>query len=71
MPNDRAHNLLDDFVTGNIYTQKGGLDASIGFETDRGENVGIAFNDALNFFSFFFSQKTSSIYSKMDFISSC
>ncbi|MCJ1225724.1 hypothetical protein MMC12_002373 [Toensbergia leucococca] len=49
----------DDFVTANIYTQSGGLDASIGFETQRPENVGPAFNDALSFFSFFISDKVS------------
>ncbi|MCJ1274178.1 hypothetical protein MMC21_001973 [Puttea exsequens] len=48
-----------DFVTGNIYTSSGGLDASIGFETTRDENVGVAFNDALTFFSYFFSSKVS------------
>ena len=48
-----------DFVTANIYTESGGLDASIGFETTRAENVGIAFNDALTFFGYFFSRAVS------------
>ena len=52
--------VTDDFVTANIYTETGGLDASIGFETTRAENVGPAFNDALLFFSFFFNAKVSS-----------
>lgn len=48
-----------DFVTYNIYTESGGVDASIGFETTRGENVGTAFNDALINFSYFFNAKVS------------
>ena len=52
--------ITDDFVTANIYTETGGLDASIGFETTRAENVGPAFNDALLFFSFFYNAQVSS-----------
>ena len=48
-----------DFVTGNIYTDIGGLDASIGFETANGENKGTAFNDALINFSYYFSKAVS------------
>ncbi|CAD6569744.1 MAG: hypothetical protein ASARMPRED_003128 [Alectoria sarmentosa] len=48
-----------DFVTANIYSETGGIDASIGFETTRAENVGPAFNDALTFFSYFISDKVS------------
>ena len=48
-----------DFVTANIYVQSGGLDASIGFETDRGENIGTAFNDALINFSYYFNSRVS------------
>ena len=48
-----------DFVTANIYTETGGLDASIGFETARGENVGTAFNDALINFSYYYNAKVS------------
>lgn len=47
-------------MTANIYTETGGVDASIGFETARAENVGPAFNDALAFFSYFISDKVSS-----------
>ena len=52
--------MADDFVTANIYSETGGIDASIGFETTRAENVGPAFNDALTFFSYFISDKVSS-----------
>ncbi|KAF6236205.1 hypothetical protein HO173_005835 [Letharia columbiana] len=48
-----------DFVTANIYSETGGIDASIGFETTRAENVGPAFNDALTFFSYFINDKVS------------
>ena len=48
-----------DFITGNTFTFSGGLDASIGFELDRDENVGDAFNDALINFSYFFSSAVS------------
>lgn len=47
-------------MTANIYTETGGIDASIGFETGRAENVGPAFNDALTFFSYFINDKVSS-----------
>ena len=47
-------------MTANIYSETGGLDASIGFETARAENVGPAFNDALTFFSYYFNDKLSS-----------
>ena len=46
-------------ITANIYTQTGGLDASIGFETSRPENVGPAFDDALTFFGYFVNSKVS------------
>ena len=52
--------MVDDFVTGSIYTLEGGLDASIGFETLRAENVGPAFNDSLTNFSYFFNSMVSS-----------
>jgi hypothetical protein len=39
-----------DFVTANVATGTGGIDASIGFETLREENSGTAFNDSLGFF---------------------
>ena len=47
-------------MTANIYSETGGLDVSIGFETTRAENVGPAFNDALTFFSYFMNDKLSS-----------
>ncbi|KAF7350334.1 Peroxidase [Mycena venus] len=39
-----------DMATHNVSTGLGGLDASIGFETDRPQNIGSAMNDSLNFF---------------------
>ncbi|KAG9237989.1 heme peroxidase [Amylocarpus encephaloides] len=39
-----------DSVTHHISDGTGGLDASIGFETDRDENVGSAMNDTMHFF---------------------
>ncbi|KAL8830944.1 MAG: hypothetical protein Q9191_001152 [Dirinaria sp. TL-2023a] len=48
-----------DFVTADVASGAGGLDASIGFETHRPENVGVALNDSLFFFSFFFNERTS------------
>lgn len=47
-------------ITANIYSETGGIDASIGFETTRAENVGPAFNDALTFFSYFMSEMVTS-----------
>ena len=47
-------------MTANIYSETGGLDVSIGFETTRAENVGPAFNDALTFFSYYMNDKLSS-----------
>ncbi|MCJ1356571.1 MAG: hypothetical protein MMC33_006566 [Icmadophila ericetorum] len=51
--------MLDDFVTANVAAGTGGIDASIGFETLRPENVGVAFNDTLFYFTFFFNAKVS------------
>ncbi|MCJ1307576.1 hypothetical protein MMC25_001223 [Agyrium rufum] len=48
-----------DFVTADIASGTGGLDASIGYETLRAENVGAAFNDSLSFFAFFQSEQIS------------
>ena len=39
-----------DFVTADVASGTGGLDASIGFETLREENSGSAFNDSFAFF---------------------
>ncbi|CZR56980.1 related to beta-1,3 exoglucanase precursor [Phialocephala subalpina] len=38
-----------DFVTGNVAAGTGGLDASLGFESDRPENHGLFVNDTLEF----------------------
>ncbi|KAK6610596.1 WSC domain-containing protein [Botrytis cinerea] len=39
-----------DFVTANTTTGTGGMDASLGFESTRGENHGLFVNDSLTFF---------------------
>lgn len=49
-----------DFVTAHVADGTGGLDASIGFETLRGENSGSAMNDSLGFFRPFVNPKVSS-----------
>ncbi|KAI1136418.1 heme peroxidase [Hypoxylon sp. FL0543] len=38
-----------DFATADVAAGTGGLDASIGFETERAENSGSAFNDSFTF----------------------
>jgi hypothetical protein len=48
-----------DMASGNMYTETGGLDASIMFETDRSENIGAAFNSSLAFFANFYSTRAS------------
>ena len=53
---------LDDFVTADVAAGTGGIDASIGFETHRPENVGVAFNDSLFVFAIFINAKVSSRY---------
>ncbi|TVY30360.1 WSC domain-containing protein [Lachnellula hyalina] len=53
-----------DFVTANITAGTGGLDASIGFETLRGENSGAAMNDSMGFFR----PRVSSKIATADFI---
>lgn len=53
----------DDFATANVAAGTGGVDASVGFETTRPENVGPGIPDSLFFFSFFVNAKTSSMYS--------
>ena len=52
--------VLDDFVTADVAAGTGGIDASIGFETHRPENVGPAFNDSLFVFAIFMTDKLSS-----------
>ncbi|KAF7301125.1 Peroxidase [Mycena indigotica] len=49
-----------DASTFDIHTGLGGVDASIGFETNRGQNIGAGMNDSLVFFGAFQS-KTSSM----------
>ena len=46
-------------MTADVAAGTGGLDASIGFETSRPENVGIFINDTLSFFAFFVNAKVS------------
>lgn len=46
-------------MTADVAAGTGGLDASIGFETLRPENVGVSFNDSLFYFSFFINAKVS------------
>lgn len=49
-----------DFVTAQVVSGTGGIDASIGFETAREENKGVAFNDSFSFFAPFSDAQTSS-----------
>lgn len=49
-----------DFVTADIGAGTGGIDASIGFETERGENSGSAFNDSFTFWAPFVNDVVSS-----------
>ncbi|KAJ6553949.1 WSC domain-containing protein [Mycena vulgaris] len=48
-----------DMATYDTETGLGGLDASIGFETDRGQNIGRGMNDSLVFFAAFQSKNSS------------
>lgn len=52
--------LPDDFVTANVTSGTGGIDASIGFETLRPENSGSAMNDSLSFFAPYVNKHVSS-----------
>lgn len=49
-----------DFVTADVGAGTGGVDASIGFETARGENSGSAFNDSFTFWAPFANDAVSS-----------
>ncbi|KAL8690317.1 MAG: hypothetical protein Q9218_004210 [Villophora microphyllina] len=51
--------MVDDFITADVGKGIGGLDASVGFETERPENVGVAINDTLFFFTFLVNDRTS------------
>lgn len=54
--------LFHDFITANVSAGTGGVDASIGFETARGENSGSAFNDSFTFWRPFVNDVVSSEY---------
>ncbi|OTA66020.1 heme peroxidase [Hypoxylon sp. EC38] len=45
-----------DFATADVATGTGGVDASIGFETEREENSGTAFNDSFTFWQPFVNE---------------
>lgn len=62
--------VIDDVITANVAAGTGGLDASIGFETFQPENVGVAFNDSLFFFSFFVNAKLSSLFYPLSLLAS-
>lgn len=49
-----------DFAPANVAKGTGGLDASLGFETNREENHGAAMNDSLTFFAPFVNKYASS-----------
>ena len=46
-------------MTANTAAGTGGIDASVGFETLRAEDVGVGINDTLYFYKFFFNAKLS------------
>ncbi|MCJ1429220.1 hypothetical protein MMC29_007133 [Sticta canariensis] len=48
-----------DFATANVAAGTGGLDGSVGYETDRPENTGPGILDSLFFFSFFVNAKAT------------
>ncbi|KAI0095735.1 heme peroxidase [Hypoxylon sp. NC0597] len=48
-----------DMATADVGAGIGGIDASIGFETDRPENKGKAFNESVGFFTAFQSARSS------------
>ncbi|OTA94923.1 hypothetical protein M434DRAFT_29467 [Hypoxylon sp. CO27-5] len=48
-----------DMATADVLAGIGGIDASIGFETDRPENKGKAFNESVSFFTAFQSARSS------------
>jgi hypothetical protein len=52
--------LFHDFITANVTAGTGGVDASIGFETNREENSGSAFNDSFTFWRPFVNDAVSS-----------
>jgi hypothetical protein len=54
--------LFHDFITANVTAGTGGVDASIGFETSRGENSGSAFNDSFTFWRPYVNDAVSSTF---------
>ncbi|KAF2119334.1 hypothetical protein BDV96DRAFT_343140 [Lophiotrema nucula] len=48
-----------DMATGSVFTGIGGLDASLVYETQSGENIGTAFVSSLTTYAPFFSSRTS------------
>jgi hypothetical protein len=48
-----------DMITGNVYLDTGGLDASLLFETDREENIGDAFNTTFTFLGNFYNSRAT------------
>jgi hypothetical protein len=52
--------LFHEFITANVSAGTGGVDASIGFETARGENSGSAFNDSFTFWRPYVNDAVSS-----------
>ncbi|KAL9113513.1 MAG: hypothetical protein Q9227_002250 [Pyrenula ochraceoflavens] len=51
--------MFHDFVTADISSGTGGVDASIGFESSREENSGSAFNDTFNYMAPYVSAAVS------------
>ncbi|KAK3673640.1 hypothetical protein LTR78_006545 [Recurvomyces mirabilis] len=51
--------LFHDMITANVTAGTGGVDASIGFETARGEKSGSAFNDSFTFWRPFVNDAVS------------
>jgi hypothetical protein len=47
---DLTYSAYHDMATHNIEDGTGGIDSSIGWETDRSENIGTAMNTTLQFF---------------------
>ncbi len=48
-----------DMATADVFSGRGGIDASIGFELNRPENPGLAFSETVNFFLAFQSTQVA------------
>ncbi|KAK6834632.1 acetyltransferase [Apiospora arundinis] len=48
-----------DMASANLYFKTGGLDGSLQFETGRGENTGPGFNTSLQFYSNYYTSRSS------------